>query len=45
MVFADLPDLWTMVGAAVIVGAGLYILYREREKKSAIAAENVALAD
>ena len=45
LAFGDLPDLWTVVGAAVIVGAGLYILYRERAKKAALAAENVALAD
>ncbi len=30
MVFGDLPDLWTFVGAGVIVASGLYVLYRER---------------
>lgn len=29
-VFNELPDLWTWVGAAVIVASGLYIGYRER---------------
>ena len=29
-VFGDLPDLWTVVGAAVIAGSSLYILRRER---------------
>jgi drug/metabolite transporter (DMT)-like permease len=29
-VFHDLPDLWTWVGAAVIIASGLYIGYRER---------------
>ena len=29
-VFGDRPDLWTLAGAAVIVGSGLYIYYRER---------------
>ena len=29
-VFSDLPDQWTMLGAAVVVGSGLYLLYRER---------------
>jgi len=33
--FGDLPDLWTVAGATVIVGSGLYILYRERKKKAA----------
>lgn len=31
-VFGDFPDLWTFVGAAVIAGAGLYVLHRERIK-------------
>ena len=30
IVFHDLPDFWTWVGAAVIVSSGLYIGYRER---------------
>lgn len=28
-VFADLPDLWTLAGASVIVASGLYIVHRE----------------
>jgi drug/metabolite transporter (DMT)-like permease len=31
IVFLDLPDLWTMVGAALIVGSGLYVFHRERK--------------
>ena len=27
--FAEIPDLWTVAGAAVIVGAGLYVWHRE----------------
>jgi drug/metabolite transporter (DMT)-like permease len=30
LVFGDFPDLWTWVGAIVIVASGLYIFYRER---------------
>jgi len=30
-VFADLPNRWTLAGAAVVVASGLYILYRERK--------------
>ena len=30
VVFGDLPDLWTLAGATVIVTAGLYIWHRER---------------
>lgn len=27
--FADIPDIWTLCGAAVVVGAGLFVWYRE----------------
>lgn len=30
VVFADLPDVWTFVGCAIIVASGLYTLHRER---------------
>ena len=29
-VFGDLPDLWTWVGAAIVMATGLYIIQRER---------------
>lgn len=29
VIFGDFPDLWTWVGAAVIIAAGLYIVHRE----------------
>ncbi len=29
-VFGDLPDVWTLVGAGVIVASGIYLLHRER---------------
>ncbi|WP_051548122.1 DMT family transporter [Sneathiella glossodoripedis] len=29
--FGDLPDAYTILGAIIIVGSGLYILYRERK--------------
>jgi drug/metabolite transporter (DMT)-like permease len=29
MIFGDLPDLWTVAGAGIIVGSGLFILRRE----------------
>lgn len=31
--FAELPDLWTIVGALLIAGGGLYIFYREQRVK------------
>src|SRR5262249_60604719 len=31
LVFADLPNRWTLAGAAVVVSSGLYMLYREQK--------------
>lgn len=36
LVFGDLPDLWTWVGAGVIVGSGLYLGHVERQRHKAI---------
>jgi len=33
VVFADLPNHWTLAGAAVVIASGLYLLYRERKVK------------
>lgn len=33
--FGDLPDLWTVVGASVIIASGLYILHREHKLRLA----------
>ena len=30
LVFGDLPDMWTLIGASVIVASGIYLLNRER---------------
>lgn len=30
LVFDDVPNAWTLAGAALAVGSGLYILHRER---------------
>ena len=32
LVFGDFPDNWTLVGIVIIVGAGLYVFYRERRR-------------
>lgn len=29
-IFGELPDIWTIAGAAIIAGSGLYAFYRER---------------
>jgi drug/metabolite transporter (DMT)-like permease len=37
MMFAEIPDLWTVLGAAVIISSGLYIAHRERVRKARVA--------
>lgn len=32
-IFGDFPDLWTIAGASIIAGSGLYILHREHLRK------------
>jgi len=34
-VFGDVPTVWTITGGLIIIGAGLYLLYRERQVKGA----------
>ena len=29
LVFADIPTVWTIIGAGIIIASGLYLLYRE----------------
>jgi drug/metabolite transporter (DMT)-like permease len=36
--FGEYPDLWTVVGAMIIVAAGVYVWYRETFGKTARAA-------
>ena len=33
LIFAEWPDLWTWIGAALIITSGLYIFHRERLKQ------------
>ncbi len=35
LVFGDLPDGWTIIGSAIVVGAGLFTLLRERALRRA----------
>ena len=32
ILFAELPDMWTVAGAVIIVGSGLYIFHREQRQ-------------
>ena len=34
-IFGNFPDLWTWIGAAVIIASGLYIALRERHLRAA----------
>jgi drug/metabolite transporter (DMT)-like permease len=38
LVFGDVPDRYTIIGAAIIVASGLYILHRERQLRLATTA-------
>jgi drug/metabolite transporter (DMT)-like permease len=35
LIFDNFPDLWTWVGAAIIIASGLYIALRERGRRAA----------
>lgn len=35
LIFDDLPDAWSLVGAGVVVASGIYLLYREAKVKQA----------
>jgi drug/metabolite transporter (DMT)-like permease len=37
LVFANVPNRWTIAGAAIVVGSGLYLLYREQRVRGAVA--------
>jgi drug/metabolite transporter (DMT)-like permease len=34
LIFGNFPDLWTWVGAAIIIASGLYIALRERRRRA-----------
>ena len=36
LVFGDVPHRWTVVGGLIVVGSGLYLLYRERKVGTAV---------
>lgn len=38
MMFGEIPDIWTAVGAAIIIASGLYTAQRERRRRSAMVA-------
>lgn len=34
-VFGDVPDVYTLIGSAVVIASGLYLLYQERQRNMA----------
>ena len=41
LVFDHVPTAWTMAGAAMVIGSGLYLLYRERKLGKTTTSEGV----
>ena len=41
LVFGQVPNGWTMAGAAMVIGSGLYLLYRERKLGKSTTSEGV----
>jgi drug/metabolite transporter (DMT)-like permease len=42
LLFGELPDVYTYLGAALIAGSGLYVMHRERVRQRAAAVASVA---
>jgi drug/metabolite transporter (DMT)-like permease len=40
LVFGEIPDIWTVIGAVFIVGSGLYTAHRERIRRSQLLAQD-----
>ena len=37
LVFGNVPSQWTLLGASIVVGSGLYLLYREQKVRGTVA--------
>jgi drug/metabolite transporter (DMT)-like permease len=33
LVFGDVPNEWTLMGAAIVIASGLYLIHRERRRR------------
>jgi drug/metabolite transporter (DMT)-like permease len=39
-IWSEVPDLYVLIGAAIVIGSGLYILYREAKlRRSSLSVE------
>ena len=45
LLFGEVPDVWTVTGAAFIVASGLYTAHRERVRRSQLGGFGRALAE
>ncbi len=45
LLFGNLPDRWTVLGATIVIGSGLYMLWRERHLRNPVTAPVVEVAD
>ena len=43
LVFADVPNRWTLTGASIVIASGLYLLLRERRTQPPVAPEQARL--
>ncbi len=41
LIFDQLPDRWTFVGAAIVIASGLYLIYRERVRAVPVASARI----
>jgi drug/metabolite transporter (DMT)-like permease len=41
VVFDHVPTGWTMAGAVIVIGSGLYLLYRERKRGQSATSEGI----
>jgi drug/metabolite transporter (DMT)-like permease len=41
-VFGDVPNEWTLAGAVIVISSGLYLIHRERRRRVALQAYDVA---
>ena len=41
IVFGDLPDKWTLIGASILIATGLYVLYREGIRRREVVAQQI----
>ncbi len=38
LIFEDLPDFWTIIGSIIVVGSGLYAIFREHQRNRSVQA-------